>query len=103
MSLKTKLVSTLVSITIAAGALASATQPSAAGKLTKGQIGVLAGVGGFIVGTAIANANRGPVYGGGYHSSWEYHVDRCFARYASYDPYSDTYLGYDGFRHRCRL
>lgn len=102
MSLRTKLVSTLVSITIAAGALAGATQPSAAGKLTKGQIAALAGVGGFIVGTAIANANRGPVYHG-YRSSWDYHVQRCFARYASYDPYSDTYLGYDGFRHRCRL
>jgi len=25
----------------------------------------------------------------------------CARRYRSYDPYSQTYLGYDGFRHRC--
>ncbi|MER8440615.1 BA14K family protein [Mesorhizobium sp. M1312] len=33
--------------------------------------------------------------------SW--HVRRCLNRYQSYDPYSDTYVGYDGYRHRCRL
>jgi hypothetical protein len=31
------------------------------------------------------------------------HVARCQARFRSYDPASDTYLGYDGLRHRCRL
>jgi hypothetical protein len=25
----------------------------------------------------------------------------CASRYASYDPASGTYLGYDGFRHPC--
>ena len=25
----------------------------------------------------------------------------CMRRFKSYDPYSMTYLGYDGFRHRC--
>ena len=29
------------------------------------------------------------------------HVDWCFSRYRSYDPVTDTYLGYDGYRHRC--
>ena len=29
------------------------------------------------------------------------HVEACFARYRSYDPRSDTYLGHDGYRHRC--
>ena len=33
--------------------------------------------------------------------SW--HVRRCFDRYSSYDPDSDTYVGYDGYRHYCRL
>ena len=31
------------------------------------------------------------------------HVQACFARYRSYDPRSDTYMGYDGLRHRCRV
>ncbi|HKQ94794.1 MAG TPA: BA14K family protein [Aestuariivirgaceae bacterium] len=31
------------------------------------------------------------------------HVQACFARYRSYDPGSDTYMGYDGLRHRCRV
>ena len=29
------------------------------------------------------------------------HVDWCLDHYRSYDPRSDTYLGYDGYRHRC--
>jgi hypothetical protein len=39
-----------------------------------------------------------PVYRGGYN-----HVDACFARYRSYDPRSDTYVGYDGNAYRCNL
>jgi hypothetical protein len=38
-------------------------------------------------------------YYGGYHSA---HIDWCLNRYRSYDPRTDTFLGYDGFRHRCR-
>jgi hypothetical protein len=26
----------------------------------------------------------------------------CFSRYRSFDPYSGTYMGYDGLRHPCR-
>ncbi|MBL8905841.1 MAG: BA14K family protein [Rhizobiales bacterium] len=41
----------------------------------------------------------GPYYGtGGYDA----HVQWCLNRYRSYDPRTDTYLGYDGYRHRCR-
>ena len=41
----------------------------------------------------------GPSYGyGGYDA----HVQWCLNRYRSYDPRSDTYMGYDGYRHRCR-
>ena len=29
------------------------------------------------------------------------HVQWCLNRYRSYDPASDSFLGYDGFRHRC--
>lgn len=31
------------------------------------------------------------------------HVARCLNRYRSYDPDTDTYRGYDGRLHRCRL
>ncbi len=31
------------------------------------------------------------------------HVAACFARYRSYDPATDSYMGYDGLRHRCRV
>ena len=34
-------------------------------------------------------------YGGGGHVRW------CLNRYRSYDPRSDTFLGYDGHRHVC--
>lgn len=38
-------------------------------------------------------------YDGGYGGS---HVEWCLNRYRSYDPSSDTFLGYDGYRHQCR-
>ncbi|MCE7027258.1 BA14K family protein [Jiella avicenniae] len=59
---------------------------------------------GAIVGGALADNGR-PVpvqrvyptrgYGGG-------HIARCEARYRSYDRRTDTFLGYDGHRHRCK-
>ncbi|WAP67591.1 BA14K family protein [Jiella pelagia] len=62
---------------------------------------------GAIVGGALANDRNYdrpvPLYrvrpGGGYGN----HVARCEARYRSYDARSDTFLGYDGHRHRCNL
>jgi hypothetical protein len=58
---------------------------------------------GAIIGGALANQNNGG-YGdrviGRADSS---HVDRCYARYRSYDERTDTYLGYDGRRHLCNL
>ncbi len=38
----------------------------------------------------------GPVYGGNRHVRW------CLNRYRSYNPRTDTFMGYDGYRHRCR-
>ena len=29
------------------------------------------------------------------------HVDWCFANYRSYNPATDTFMGYDGYAHRC--
>jgi hypothetical protein len=38
----------------------------------------------------------GVAYGGS-----DAHVEWCLDRYRSYDPESDTFLGYDGYRHPC--
>jgi len=38
-----------------------------------------------------------------YNRSRGDHVEACFARYRSYDPRTDTFVGYDGYRHRCDL
>lgn len=57
---------------------------------------------GAIVGGAIANSNnnnRDRVVG----RSYDAHVEACYARYRSYDERTDTFLGYDGVRHRCNL
>ena len=104
MSLKSKLISTVISITIAAGALAGAVQPSAAGGLSKGEAAALAGIGGFIIGSAFAGSQHHH-HGHGVHgvSSWEVHVRRCYARYRTYDHRTDTYVGYDHQYHYCRL
>jgi len=58
---------------------------------------VAAGLFGFAIGAAIAN---GVNNNGGSYSS---HVARCEARFKSYNPRTDMYLGYDGNYHRCNL
>jgi len=103
MSLKTKIVSSVLSLSVIAGAMAGTVGQSEAKKLSKGQVAAIAGVGGFVLGLGVANANRGPYYDGYYRSSWAVHVDRCYARYRTYDHRSDTYIGYDGYPHRCTL
>lgn len=59
----------------------------------------VAGIFGLAVGAAIANsANNAYRY-----DSYDSHVAACEAHYRSYDPRTDTFLGYDGYRHRCML
>ncbi|TGQ47624.1 MULTISPECIES: BA14K family protein [unclassified Mesorhizobium] len=98
-----KRTSGLIVTTIAAAAmLAGTVQPSAAHSHHHHHdlgIGIAAGVGGFLLGSAFAQPRTVYVEEDG--GSW--HVRRCLNRYASYDPYSDTYVGYDGHRHYCRL
>ncbi|OHV88383.1 BA14K family protein [Mesorhizobium sp. ORS 3428] len=103
---KRTLVSGLIATTVAAGSLVGTVQPSAASDHHHRRelgIGIAAGVGGFVLGSLLAQQQPQPVYvdEGGYDGSW--HVRRCMARYASYDPGSDTYIGYDGYPHYCRL
>lgn len=56
---------------------------------------VAAGIIGLAVGAMAAGAARN-AYRGDSHVRW------CLNRYRSYDPDSDTYVGYDGRRHYCR-
>ena len=67
--------------------------------------GVAAGIFGFMAGAALAGSarDRGYYYGHYYGSDWRAHVADCQDTYRSYDVRSDTYLGYDGYRHRCEL
>ena len=45
-----------------------------------------------------------PYYGNGYSvGGYDDYDVACANRYRSYDPYSKTFLGYDGYRHPCRL
>ena len=62
---------------------------------------------GAVIGSAIANSNNGyggrrligPVGG----SSYSAHVEACYDRYRSYDEETDSFMGYDGRRHRCTM
>jgi hypothetical protein len=99
---KRTFVTGLTATVIAIGAMGAAVQPSAAGPHHhhhhghRGHFGW--GVGGFLLGAALAQPRVVVVdeYG-------DSHVRRCSIRYRSYDPASDTYMGYDGYRHYCRL
>jgi hypothetical protein len=99
---KRTFVSGLIATTVAAGTLAGTVQPSAAHGHHHHHdlgIGIAAGVGGFVLGSLLAQPRA--VYVDEDGGSW--HVRRCLNRYGSYDPYSDTYVGHDGYRHYCRL
>ena len=95
-------VSGLIATTIAATTLVGTVQPSAAGGNHHNHeigIGIAAGIGGFVLGSLLTQPRT--VYVDDDYGSR--HVRRCFNRYASYDPDSDTYVGYDGYRHYCQL
>lgn len=102
MSIKRTLISSLIAAAVAAGAIAGSVEQSAAGKLSHKEKVAIAGIAGFVIGATIAG--RGAVYDSyGGTSWWERHVQRCYARYRSYDHRTDSYLGHDGYYHRCRL
>jgi len=76
-----------------------------------GGVGIGAGIAGALIGGAIIGATRPQGYYGyppGYYrpayvqpSYGGDAVAYCQQRYRSYDPYSGSYLGYDGLRHPC--
>ena len=59
-------------------------------------------LGGAIIGGALANDYYGNDYGPSYgYYPDNYGISYCASRFRSYDARSETYLGYDGFRHHC--
>lgn len=58
-----------------------------------------AGAAGFMIGAAMASSARAEPAEEPYYA----HVRRCEARYRTYDVETDSFMGYDGLPHRCRL
>ena len=126
-----RLHSALLALAFAAGAYSLAAAPSAALPLSPASVAnqaaltdspvipasrsgraLTAGIiGGLIVGGLIGS-HWPHHYGYGYRyyhapypywgaPGWDAAIAYCMRRFRSYDPYSMTYLGYDGRRHRC--
>lgn len=95
-------VSGLIATSVAATMLVGTVQPSAAHNHHNREIGIgfAAGVGGFVLGSLLSQQPRTVYVEEDYDSI---HIRRCYARYASYDAGSNTYIGYDGYPHYCRL
>jgi hypothetical protein len=103
MTFTKKFAATVFSAVVLLTGFASNNQASAAG-LSREEAAILAGTGGFLLGALVGSSHHR------HHSrviyvedSWDAHVSRCLARYRSYDPSTDTYVGYDGYERRCRL
>lgn len=58
---------------------------------------------GAILGGALSNGNANSRGDRVIGRSYDSHVDACYARYRSYDERTDTFMGYDGIRHRCNF
>ncbi|HUG61247.1 MAG TPA: BA14K family protein [Methylomirabilota bacterium] len=58
---------------------------------------------GLATGALLGGVLSGPLTGSIQGRDVTAHVERCHARYRSYDPSTNTFLGYDGRRHACRL
>jgi hypothetical protein len=105
-----KIVSLISVAALAAIVSLSAAAPSSAAPWHRGYgpgIGFAAGVVGFMAGAAAASAAAHNSYYGhrfvGAGGVWRAHEAACYDSYKSYDARSDTYLGYDGYRHYCEL
>jgi BA14K-like protein len=102
MSITKKLSVSLIAAAVLATGFGSVNQASAAG-LSREEAAILAGAGGFVLGAIVGSHGHRRHSRVVYVDSWDAHVSRCLARYRSYDPHSDTYIGYDGYERRCRL
>jgi len=54
-------------------------------------------------GAAIVGLAAGAIIAGAASTNYNTWIARCEARYRSFDRRTGTYLGYDGYRHPCRL
>lgn len=112
----------VVAALVGAFAITSVSPASAAhGRNTAAALGA---VGGFLLGSAIFGYPRYYGYPRNYYGYPRYYyapgpayyyppprayygrpydpaIAYCMRRFRSYDPYSMTYLGYDGYRHPC--
>lgn len=55
---------------------------------------------GSIIANSTNNSGNAVVYSG---NNYDSHVQACYNRYRSYDEETDTFMGFDGIRHRCNL
>lgn len=102
MSLTKKISLSLIAATLAFGTMGGS-GPANAGGLSKKEAAILAGAGGFFLGAIIGSQHHHGHRRVIYVNSWEAHVNRCYARYASYNEHTDTYFSYSGYEKRCRL
>ncbi len=121
-------ISRTVMIAALIGAAAMAPTDSASARNRAGAV-VAAGVAGLAVGALIASQSNRRSYSNGYYAPYSYApysyapaptyyyapppppyygrqaysdpIAYCMSRFRSYDPYSMTYVGYDGRRHPC--
>lgn len=78
--------------------------PRRGGGIGPGGAAALGILGGAIIGGIIASQPPPPPPPGVYAAppgDYDDAVAYCMQRYRSYDPYSQTYLGFDGLRHPC--
>jgi type IV pilus biogenesis protein CpaD/CtpE len=103
MTITKKLSVSLLAAVVLVTGLGAANQASAAG-LSREEAAILAGAGGFVIGTLVGAASeRRSAPRRVYVDSWDAHVARCYARYRTYDEASDTYISNSGYERRCRL
>ncbi len=99
MSITKKISLSLVAAALAFGTLGAPSQAGAK-SLTPTEAAILGVAGGVLLG-ALANSHH---HGHVVHvNSWQLHVNRCYARYKTYDEYTDSYFSKHGYWKRCRL
>lgn len=103
MSIVKKLTISLTAAVILAGTFGATNQANASG-LSRDEAAILAGAGGFILGAIVGSSSRHGRHPRVIHVDYfDAHIARCLSRYRTYNPGTDTYIGFDGYYHLCRL
>lgn len=101
-----KIITTLAAAGLAAGVTTATIEPSEANPVAVGAvvaIGLAAGALGLALGSAFAQHNTYTTVQPTTETVVDTHAARCQARYRTYDPSSDTYVGSGGAMRRCLL